>query len=432
MKKPIEVADMNDLKKSAMKHVKRNDISVRLKDATNFQSLKLKKINLKLEVFTLNSIVSFLYKDSVLRTQKVLKNIYKLFKTINPEPYQENPDLRTRFWVISKSLELMVDSRLESYNAIKSELMDDPESDEMIREYVRDIGKETIGYEDSKKLIQKLDDRLRFGYVLTIKEVLRDFLNAIDDEEYSSYKAIAEDLEQLAISIVNIRRNTNSLNSEESFCLDPDKFDEVVTSAVMKLQDKMKIFTTGIRGLNTLLAPGYLSKRLYMYLAFPGGGKSQILLKSALDIKKYNAHVKAKDPNKKPAVLLITMENTIDETIERIFNMSCTSDDIRNYTPQQVIKKLKQGGHLTLTDENDIDIIIKYYPNRSLDTNDLYGIIQELDDEGKEVIALILDYVKRIAPSEKASTEKEELKNITNELKSLAIYFDIPVNKIAA
>jgi len=418
---------MSNKNKEIIQHKKEHDVSIKLKNITNFQQLKLKKINLKLEIFTLDSIVAFLYKDSVLKTQKLLKNIYKLFKNINPEPYMLNPDLRTRFWVILKSLELMVDSRLESYNAIKSELMDDKDSDELIHEYIKNINVLYIGYEDSKKLIRKLDDRLRFGYVITIKEVLQEFLNAIEDEEYSSYKDIADDLEQLAISIVNIRRNTNSLDSEEKFSLDPDKFDDMISVAVTKLQDRMKIFKTGIQGLNTLLAPGYLSKRLYMYLAFPGGGKSQIILKSAFDIKKYNGHVKAKDPQKRPAVLYITMENSVEETIERIFNMTVSSDDIRNYTPAQIIKKLKSGGNLTLTDDNNINIIITYYPNRSIDTNDLYGIIQELDDEGDEVIALILDYVKRIAPAEKASSEKEELKNITNELKNLATHFDIPV-----
>ena len=163
-----------------------------------------------------------------------------------------------------------------------------------------------------------------------------------------------------------------------------------------------------------------------MYLAFPGGGKSQILLKSALDIKKYNK-VQPKNPENNPAVLYITMENSIEETIERIFNMTVSSEDIRNYTPKQVIKKLREGGALRLTDEDNINIIIKYYPNKSIDTSDLYRIISDLEDDGDEVIALILDYVKRIRPADKAKDEKEELKNITNELKNLATYYDIPV-----
>ncbi|WP_253264347.1 DnaB helicase C-terminal domain-containing protein, partial [Brevibacillus sp. MCWH] len=70
---------------------------------------------------------------------------------------------------------------------------------------------------------------------------------------------------------------------------------------------------------------------------------------------------------------------------------------------------------------------IKYYPNRSIDTSDLYTIIEEIEDDGKEVVALILDYIKRIRPTERGKDEKEELKNITNELKNLATELDIPV-----
>ena len=40
--------------------------------------------------------------------------------------------------------------------------------------------------------------------------------------------------------------------------------------------------------------------------------------------------------------------------------------------------------------------------------------------------------MKRIRPAERANDEKTELKNISNELKEVAKFFDIPVNKIAA
>ena len=107
--------------------------------------------------------------------------------------------------------------------------------------------------------------------------------------------------------------------------------------------------------------------------------------------------------------------------------MTVTPTDIRNFTPSEVVEKLKTQGGMTLADDNDIDIIIKYYPNRSIDTGDLYTIIEELSDDNKEVIALVLDYIKRIRPAEYAKDEKEELKNVTNELHSLAVDFDIPV-----
>ena len=50
-----------------------------------------------------------------------------------------------------------------------------------------------------------------------------------------------------------------------------------------------------------------------------------------------------------------------------------------------------------------------------------------LADDNKDVRMLILDYIKRIRPAEPAKDEKAELKNVTNELKTIAIDVDIPV-----
>ena len=107
--------------------------------------------------------------------------------------------------------------------------------------------------------------------------------------------------------------------------------------------------------------------------------------------------------------------------------MTTTAEDIRNFTPKQVLKMLRDTGEFTLSDNNNVDIIIKYHANRTISTDDLYTIIDDLLDDGEEVMALILDYIKRIRPAERAKDEKEELKNITNELKTLALELDIPV-----
>jgi ribosomal silencing factor RsfS len=399
-----------------------------LKEIPNINNIKLKKIKLKMDLMMLDSILAFIYKDSsVLRTRKSLNNTYKLFNIIDMSIYEKQEDAKARIWVIQKSLESILKEGIVNTDMMKIYCKEQDDSTQLTDSIVDGIDKLKLSYEETKYLIKCIDDRLEYGYTLTLKDTYQEILNKIDDGDFKSYKSVSEDLYDIATSVINLKRNTNSLDSDMTFSLKEDYFENVVTEAVQKLKDRNRVFLTGIRRLNTILSPGYQSKRLYTYLAFPGGGKSQILLKAALDIKKYNADVKPKDPNKTPAVLLITMENDIDETIERMFNMKVSSDDIRNYTPKQVIRKLKEDGEMTLTDKNNIDIIIKYYPNRSIDTNDLYGIIKDLYDAGSEVIALILDYVKRIRPAEKAATEKEELKNITNELKTLAKKLDLAV-----
>lgn len=378
-------------------------------------------------------IIAFIYKDSVLRTRKALTNIDKLFKSLDLSIYEkkgeDNSDILNRIWIITTSLHAKLKEGLVNDDIIKQYCKDREDCDaykESLIDILTEKGQK-ITYEESKYLLKQIDDRLSFGYAITLKEIVEEMMSLIDPSDIRSYKSISDDLYQIANAIININRKSNSIDSEQTFSLQEEVFQTVISDSLEKLKNRNRIFITGIKRLNTFLAPGYMSKRLYTYLAFPGGGKSQILLKAALDIRKYNAGIQCKNPDNRPAVLFITMENSIEETVERIFNVVASDDDIRNYTPAQVLRMLKNDGELALTDKTNIDIIIKYYPNRSIDTNDLYGIIQDLEDDGVEVCALILDYLKRIKPAEAGDNEKIELKNITNELKDLATILDIPV-----
>lgn len=396
-----------------------------LKEIPSLNTIKLQKIKLKFDIGTLDSIIAFIYKDTVLRTRKTLNNIWKLFNNIDYSTYKD-PALLSRVWVIRKSLEARILKGFEGNSMCKQYCKDHEESDEFTDAIVDNIDKLKLSYDECKFLIKTIDDRLEFGYVIPLKEKWQNTIDRIDANEFKTYKQVKDQLYQMATSVININRNTNSLDADTTFSLKDEEFENSISYSMSKLNDKNRLFVTGIKYLNRILGSGYVGKRLYTFLALPGGGKSQMLLKAAIDIKKYN-NVEARDPDKIPTVLLITMENDIDETVERIFNMTVSSDDIRNYTVKQVIKKLREEGELRITDKSPIDIVIKYYPNRSIDTNDLYGICKDLYDSGSEVIALILDYLKRIRPAEKAATEKEELKNVTNELKTLATKLEIPV-----
>ena len=396
------------------------------KKMLSIKDIKLKPLKIKFNVTTLDMVIAFIYKDSVLRTRKTLSNIFKLFNSLDMSYYNDNPELYNRVWIIQKTLEGKLQQGFESDEFLSQYCLDAQDCDEYKSDIIRLVLNKKISHEESKHLVKKLDDTLEFGYTVTVKDIMMQILNQIDDGDFRTYQGVSEDLYNIATSIISINRSTSSLNSDQTFSLQDEMFEQVIEDAVQKLKDRNRIFITGIQRWNTILSPGYLSKRLYTYLAFPGKGKSTILLKSALDIRKYNAGIKTKDPDKRPAVLFLTLENDIPETVERLYNMAIDSDDLRNYTPKQIIKKIRNNG-FKLTDNDNIDIIIKEYKNRELDTNDLYTIIQDLSDDGVEVITLIVDYLKRVRPAEKAASEKEELKNITNELKELAKFFDIPV-----
>ena len=144
-------------------------------------------------------------------------------------------------------------------------------------------------------------------------------------------------------------------------------------------------------------------------------------------IKLYNKPIiKRRDPSSIPTVLLITTENSTEESVTRLFNMSVGDKPLNEYAPEDAVKQFKSIGHMNLKD-SDVDIVIQYYANNELSTEDLYGIINDLEDDNREVVALVFDYIKRIRPAEPTSDERIQLKNVSNELKTLAIKFDIPV-----
>ena len=397
---------------------------LRIKDSADIKLLKLK---VKFNITTLNMILAFIYKDSVLRTRKTLRNIYKFVTNLDMSLYENNPSLVSRLWVIEKTLYGKLQEGIESNEALQSYCLDLTDCDETKKEIIDSIQDLKISHDESKYLIKKIDDALAFGYTVTYKEIMLELLNHVDDEDFKGYKSLAADLYQIAAVLINIQRSTSSLGADQTFSLEEDVFDNVLAEAVTKLKDRNRIFVTGIRRLNTILSPGFMSKRLYIFMALPGKGKSTMLLYCALAIRKYNKII-TKDPDKRPAILFLTLENDIAETIERIYNITVDSDDIRNYTPKQVKNRLRKEGHLSLTEDNNIDIIIKEYKNREIDTNDIYGIVNDLSDEGIEVVTIIVDYIKRLKPAERADgDEKKELKNISNELKEIAKFYDVPV-----
>jgi hypothetical protein len=88
---------------------------------------------------------------------------------------------------------------------------------------------------------------------------------------------------------------------------------------------------------------------------------------------------------------------------------------------------LRTNGELYLTDDSPIDIIIKYQPNRSVDTSYLYTLCEDLEDEGYEVICMLQDHVKRIRSVSGNPDLRLELGDVVNEMKTFAIIKDIPV-----
>lgn len=387
-----------------------------------------RKIKIKFDKFMLEMFVGYLTMDSKYITRANYINMKKLFEIIDDKMYETDEEQYDLIQFIRALLEARVDNTMTNINVIMSYCLRINNANfKKFASKLEYYGR--IKESEIRWINRAVVDRLKYAYIVFYKDIIYHDFERLDNGEYESYeeasKVIREDMTQLLAEM----RQSDTLNNIDTFSLDDNVFDTIVTDIVNKLKDKSRRFTTGIRALNNILSPGFLSGRLYMFLARTANFKSGILLSIARWFKTYNFDVKPKrNPNAIPTVLLITTENSVAETVARLFAMVVPGEDIEELSPAEVIQKLKQNGRMTISSENSFDIVIKYYNDREIDTNDIYGIIEDIENDNREVMGLIVDYIKRIRASESGhGDERIELKNASNELKSLAQNLDIPV-----
>lgn len=384
------------------------------------------KFPIKFDIAMLNAMIGYIYKETNQITKKAMLNMNRLFNKIDDDIYNANTKMYTRIKFIKRSLDGILNGGILNKELLVS-YAKNVNDDEETQDIINNLDRYTrLNYDEINYISKCVEDRLKYINVYMYKDKIFDTVEKLDRGDYETLEEINEELVDICKQVVSNHRMLKVMEENDSFSLDQDTFEDNVARIMKRLKTETYILRTGLQYQNDILGGGYYGGRLYTYMALPANFKSGILLKAARDIKKYNAGLKTKS-GKQPTVLLITCENDIDETLERLFLMTSSNVDLTAYSTAEAIRLLKEVGEMTITDENNINIVIRYFNNFAISTADLITMIDDLADEGKEVIALIVDYLKRIRPEDWSNEEITQLKNVTNELKNIAQNYKIPV-----
>ena len=392
----------------------------------NLKNTEESKYPIKFDITMLNAMIGYIYKETNQVTKKALLNMSRLFTKVDDDLYSANSKMYARLSFIRKSLDGILNGGIVNRGLLLSyakKVNEDPDTEEIIENIERYT---RLNYEEIQFISKSVEDRLKFMNIYAFKDKIFETVEKLDRGDYDTLEEINEELVGICKQVVSNHRKLKLLEDTDSFSLDQDTFEDTVCKIIKRITEDKYILRTGIQYQNEILGGGYHGGRLYTYMALPANFKSGILLKAARDIKKYNAGVKVKS-GKQPTILMITCENDIDETLERLFLMTSSNTELSNYSAAEAIRLLREVGEMTITDENNINIVIRYFNNFAISTGDIITMIDDLADEGKEVIALIVDYLKRIRPEDWSNEEITQLKNVTNELKNIAHNYKIPV-----
>ena len=384
------------------------------------------KIKIRMDKNFLNMVILYLFTKSKAITKANMIGIRKFFNLIDLSIYITNSELYARIEFIMKALECILVKGIENKAVLLQECRN--ENDQGVTEVIESLIKnESLTVSEINTINRQIKDHLQYAYILYYKEMLAEDFMWIDQNKYKSMKEVVDRVKEHMSSCMNDMRKSDTISNNNFFSLRDEIADNYIRELIEKSADPKLALVTGIKYLNDMLSPGFLPGRLYLILGLTGGFKSSFLLHCARWIKLYNKpQIKRRDPSSTPTVLVISTENTAEEEVGRLFNMSVGDRPLNMYDKEDGLKQFKTVGKMALKD-SDTDIVIVYYANNELSTEDLYGIINDLEDDNREVVALIFDYIKRIRPAEPSSDERIQLKNVSNELKTLAIKFDIPV-----
>lgn len=394
------------------------------------------KVPVKMSITLMGNIIGYIINmDRRIVTYKSLNRIRKLFDLIDDDVFKNDNDKAHRDFIMSL-LEYTITVRKGTmkWDELKLYITEEYQSDKYhnivsaIDDY-RNMTDQTMAY-----TIGAVEDRFNFIHLHAYEGAVRECFDKLNSGDYTNYRDINDEMRTLLAGLMTNMRNCDDDESNTFSLQSPDMISAALVDIVSKLRDKNRVLKSGNKRMNQMLSPGWRGGKLYLYCGTPNAGKTFTLVKALIDMKRHNPDIETKKVGKIPTAVLVTMEDTVYEVMPRIFSMICPElknelDPEKDHkkTVAEIVETLKEQSELTLETKGDIDIVIKYFSNRAIDTADLYGIIEEIQDENREVVALLLDYVKRIKPAEYAEAEHIELKNVTNELRSLAIAYDIPV-----
>ena len=359
-----------------------------------------------------------------------LTNLQDYISRMDPKLLMSNEGAMARYEFIRTYLEARIDRGIVNRNMCIRYVKDNVDAKYMksINRYILDS---IIPDQYKKKDIEFVNDlvfaQLNTLFLHAYKTPILKLFSDLDGGEFGRNIDDCKDAIALFQSVLSeLTKAQRRSKQDNRFNLSDEKhFKAIMAEAFERLLSEAQYWQTGMQGLNDMFGGGVENARTYNFIGATGGFKSGLMLNLWKQIKLYNKGHKHKDPNKRPTILFLSQENNIWETILRIFGIFGTTENIRKFTPDQIMDILAKGGFTIVNDDQEIDLEFRYYGNMDIGVPDMRGICEELDNQGREVIGIIQDYIERMRPPMMNVDRRQQLSDISNQMHDLAIDLDI-------
>ena len=386
------------------------------------------KIKVKFDVDLLNTLIKYVRCEYV--GQTALSQLRKFIKYLDIDSYEYEEAIYPRLKTLDILTKAISEDGIRDDTLLRTHIKEQYSSGIDIIDQVG-FDKNQLSSTECDYVTNAVRVRVQTIAISIKKNKLLDTLEKIDASSFTpSYAELVEDVrKQMTELITELQVTDNDQGLLKEFAFSMDEAAALIDRIVKKAKRPASILQTGIRQLNSILSPGFQSGRMYCFLGGSGKFKSGTLLNIAEQIRRFNPQIPAYENGMRKCILFITLENSIEETVERIYDMYCeTNGNMRDDDTQQVIDALRNNGGYDFTATSGIDIFMKYAGNLEINTGEIHVYIKELKEKGYVPICIILDYIKRIDSVHNSNgDERIRMSFVAKELKAIAQYYEIPM-----
>lgn len=394
----------------------------RQKYSKNIIKNKKLKIDVMFDITELDLMCSYIISENKMIRRSNIINMRNLFGIIDMDNYNNDVERLARIDFIMKGIDARLNYNLVNTSMIFSHICGGMGS-EILNTYSQ------LNNSEVEWVNSTVSGILKYSIIYNDIDEGLGLLTKFKSTDYINRGNIVQEIEQWVNNIqVKFRRSRANNTEDATFSLSGENYIQSMFETYDRVTSPSNRLIFGSQALNILTGGGVESGRVYTILGLPGEGKSSTLIDMAIELKRYNKNYKCSDPTKRPCIVILIMENSVHETIQRIFSM-CVGQDISKYNKEEILDVLKNDGNLTLNTSDPIDLIVKFRPHLSEDTSYLYTLTEDLEDEGYEVICMIQDYIKRIRSVDGSfgGDLRQQLGAVINEFKVFATLKNIPV-----
>src|SRR5574344_157507 len=384
-------------------------------------------ISLRLSVFELNRIIVAILEH--ISNHKFIVNTQELFNRFDMKSYENEPDKVVRVYIIKKMVGSILENNIINKQALLNTIDISGKYEQQCTDILNNLFNEKISDKEAENIDKKISLLLKFSVVENKADKLISHINSIKSE---SYDDLEQEVDMVETEITSIGKDFREYNeaietANNTVALNSSEFLGKLGRVLDKEKNPSSRIRTGLKLFNDILGGGFQNGRVYCCLAPMKNWKSGLLLNTCIWARKYNV-LKAKDQTKKPIILYITLENSTHETIMRMLSY-CEGNNYKakDFTVQENMKILETNGLFSMSNDSEAGLELMYKPNKSITVADIDQIIDDYDKQGKEVVFLAVDYIKRLRPSIITKDLRIDLGGIADDLHVLAVEKDIPI-----